>query len=314
VAGNFSSSGFTDLIVTCQSAGTIDIFLGLGSATFSPPISVATGTGPVAMVSGVFSGTTLLDVAVVNQSANTVSVILNSTNPAGSSSLPSTLYPGSEYVDIGLKVHATPRVHPDGEVSLNMQFDISALSGQNVNGIPILSNRTIEQEVRLRANETSILSGLIETSTLNSDSGWPGVSSLGPLTGDQDKQQADTELVIAITPRQLRLTPHQDHSFYAGRGVGTAAPPEPVGPGLPQPAGAPAPGAPVPGIPRPGVVPPGATQPGVAPFGAIPVPGVSGAQAPGPGNAAPQPPPAVNPGEPNAPAPGQPNGPPQNER
>ena len=311
IAGNFSSSGFPDLIVACQSASTIDIFLGLGSATFSSPISVATGTGPVAMASGVFSGSTLLDVAVVDESANTVSVILNSANPANSSSVPSTLYPGSEYVDIGLKVHATPRVHPDGEVSLNMEFDVSALSGQNVNGIPILSNRTIEQEVRLRANETSILSGLIETSTLRSVSGWPGLSFLGPLTGDHDKQEAETELVIAITPRQLRLTPHQDHSFYAGRGVGTAAPPEPVGPGLPQPAGAPAPGAPAPGVPRPGVVPPGTIQPGIAPSGVVPVPGVPGVPpVQTPGNAAP---PAPG-GEPNAPAPAQPTGPPQDER
>ena len=304
VAGNFSATGSTDLIVTCQSASTIDIFLGLGSATFSPSISVATGTGPVAMASGVFSGSTLLDVAVVDQSANTVSVILNSANPSQSSTVPSTLYPGSEYVDIGLKVHTTPRVHPDGEVSLNMQFDISSLSGQNVNGIPILSNRTIEQEVRLRANETSILSGLIETSALNNVSGWPGLSFLGPLTGDHDKQEADTELVIAITPRQLRLTPHQDHSFYAGRGVGTAAPPEPVAPGLPQPVGIPAPGA-APGVPRPGVVPPGAIQPGIVPPGAPP------AQAPGPtGNTAPQPPNVTTPGngEPNASAPAQPNG------
>jgi type II secretory pathway component GspD/PulD (secretin) len=318
VAGNFSSSGVTDLIVGCQSAGTIDIFLGLGSATFSPPISVATGTGPVALASGVFSGNTLLDVAVVDQSANTVSVILNTANPAQSSStVPSTLYPGSEYVDIGLKVHTTPRVHPDGEVSLNMQFDISALSGQNVNGIPILSNRTIEQEVRLRANETSILSGLIETSALSSVNGWPGLSFLGPLTGDHDNQEADTELVIAITPRQLRLTPHQDHSFYAGRGVGTAAPPEPAAPGAPPPPGIPAPGA-VPGVPRPGAVPPGVIQPGIAPPGAAPAPGVPGAppaQAPGSttGNTAPQPPTVIAPGngEPNAPAPAQPNAPPQ---
>ena len=314
VAGDFSSDGLPDLLVVCQSASDVDIFLGLGSATFSPPIAVATGTGPVAAASGVFNGNALLDVAVVNQSANTVSVILNSANPAQSSGVPSTLYPGSEYVDIGLKVHATPRVHPDGEVSLNMQFDISALSGQNLNGIPILSNRTIEQDVRLRANETSILSGLIETSEIRSITGWPGLSFLGPLTGAHDKQEADTELVIAITPRQLRLTPHQDRSFYAGRGVGTAAPPEPVAPGLPQPTGAP--GA-APGIVQPSVVPPGAVQPGVVPPGAVPVPGAPGAppaQVPGPvpGNPVPQPP---GNGEPNAPpnAPPQINGP-QGER
>ena len=76
-------------------------------------------------------------------------------------SVPSTLYRVRADVYIGLKVHTTPRVHPDGEVSLNMQFDISALSGEKVNGIPIFETGPIEQEVRLRANETSILSGLI---------------------------------------------------------------------------------------------------------------------------------------------------------
>ncbi len=100
-----------------------------------------------------------------------------------SSTAPLTSYPGSEYVDLGLKVHATPRVHAQDEVTLNMQFEITALAGQNVNGIPILSNRTIEQEVRLRANETSILSGLIETSEIRSITGWPGLrASFGPLT------------------------------------------------------------------------------------------------------------------------------------
>src|SRR5205807_1815874 len=135
------------------------------------------------------------------------------------------------------KVHATPRVHPPDEVSLNMQFDISALTGQNVNGIPILSNRTIEQVVRLRANETSILSGLIESSEIGSITGWPGLNFLAPLTSDRSKQQTETELVIAITPRQLRLTPREGRTFYAGRGVGTAAPPEQPGPGQlpPQP-------------------------------------------------------------------------------
>jgi type II secretory pathway component GspD/PulD (secretin) len=311
--GNFNSDGFPDLIAICQSSSTIDIFLGVGGGTFSPAISVATGTGPVAAASSDFNGDTLQDLAVVDQSANTVSVILNSANPLGSLSSPSTLYPGSEYVDIGLKVHATPRVHPDGEVTLNMQFDITALSGQNVNGIPILSNRTIDQEVRLRANETSILSGLIENSEIRSITGWPGLGFLGPLTGLHDKQQSESELVIAITPRNLRLAPRVDRSFYAGRGVGTAAPPEIPAPGPPQPAGLRAPGAIQPG--QPGTQP--GPPPGFVPSGAAPgaVPAVPGAPVTNPGNPVAQPP-GVNagPSELNT-QPAQPQpGPPPSER
>jgi len=221
----------------------------------------------VAAAKGDFAGTGLLDVAVANQSSNTVSVILNAVNNRLSSSAPLTSYPASEYVDLGLKVHATPRVHPPDEVSLNMQFDISALTGQNVNGIPILSNRTIQQVVRLRANETSILSGLIESSELRSITGWPGLTFLGPVTSDRSKQQSDTELVIAITPRQLRLTPREGRTFYAGRGVGTVAPPGPVVPGqtLPLPPGAPPAGVPPAPSAAPPVGAPGAPQPGPNP-------------------------------------------------
>jgi Flp pilus assembly secretin CpaC len=275
LAESFASSTFTDLVVVCESANTIDVFLGLGNASFATPLTVPTGNSPVAAAKGDFVGNSLLDLAVANQSSDTVSVILNSVNSQLSSSAALASYPASEYVDLGLKVHATPRVHPPGEVSLNMQFEITALTGQNVNGIPIISNRSIEQMVRLRANETSILSGLIESSEIRSITGWPGLNFLGPLTSDRSKQQSDTELVIAITPRQLRLTPREDRTFYAGRGVGTAAPPEPAGPGqIPgQPVGAPVPGAPPGGINvPPGFVPP----PGAVPPGAVPPPGAPG--------------------------------------
>jgi type II secretory pathway component GspD/PulD (secretin) len=281
VSGNFGGT-FPSLIVVCESANTIDLFLGLGNDSFATPVSIPTGNNPVAIADGDFVGNGLLDVAVANNASATVSVFLNPVNSQQSSSAPLTSYPGSEYVDLGLKVHATPRVHPDGEVSLNMQFEITALSGQNVNGIPIIGNRAIEQMVRLRANETSLLSGLIESSEIRSITGWPGLTALGPLTGEHNNQQSDTELVIAITPRQLRLTPRQDRTFYAGRGVGTVAPPEipAQAPLPPQPVGVPAPGArPAPGALAPGALPaPGA--PGVPPAAAPETPAPNAVAAP----------------------------------
>lgn len=301
LSGSFSASTFPDLLVVCESANTLDIFLGLGNASFATPLSIPTGSSPVAAAKGDFVGNSLLDVAVANQSSGTISVILNSVNSQLSSSAALAPYPASEYVDLGLKVHATPRVHPPDEVSLNMQFDISALTGQNVNGIPILSNRTIEQVVRLRANETSILSGVIQSSEIRSVTGWPGLTFLGPLTGDRSKQQSDTELVIAITPRQLRLTPREGRTFYAGRGVGTAAPPEPAGPGqiLQQPVAAPPGGPPLPGgVPPAGA--PAAPQPGPGPLpGAVPGnPPQNPPTNPQPNLAAPQPQPPLGEAQP----------------
>jgi len=52
-------------------------------------------------------------------------------------------YPASEYIDLGVKVKATPAMHPNHEVTLQIEFEIRALSGSSVNGIPIISNRTL---------------------------------------------------------------------------------------------------------------------------------------------------------------------------
>ncbi len=127
-------------------------------------------------------------------------------------------------MDLGLKVQATPRLHPNDEVTLDLQFDISSLSGQNVNGIPILSNRSLKQTVRLKEDQTSFLAGIIESNETNTITGLPGLAQAGPLgylAGVRGNQNSKTELVIAITPRQLRATPRNDSSLYAGRGAGS---------------------------------------------------------------------------------------------
>jgi general secretion pathway protein D len=180
-------------------------------------------------------------------------------------------------VDLGLKVKATPRLHGDDEVTLQLQFDISSLAGSSINGIPILSNKTIEQTIRLRENETSVLSGLIQSSDIRSISGWPWTSTapgVGYLTGENTDNSQQTETFIIITPRALRLPPHNPSAIYAGRGEPSSpgGPPAlpPGAPPQPGPTQAPAPGTqPAPTGPGQPAPPPGAQQP---PPGAPPQP------------------------------------------
>ncbi len=224
---DFNNDGLPDLVVANEGSDTVSVYLGLGDGTFLPPLSVATGNTPVALAAGDVNNDGFSDVAVSNESSDTASVILN-TNVLLSSLLgtnaASTPYPGSEYVDLGLKVQATSRMHPNGEATLALDMDIISLSGQNVNGIPILSNRTITQSVRLQENQTSVLSGIMESSDLRSLSGLPWLANaggLGYLAGTHGTQQADTELLIAITPREMRLPARIDQTIYAGRGAGS---------------------------------------------------------------------------------------------
>jgi len=311
LAADFNVDGFPDVVVANQTDNTVSVFLGLGNGTLLTPFALSTGNGPVALAQGDLTTATLPDLVVANQSSDSISVILNSSNVSVTPNAPLTSYPGSEYVDLGLKVHATPRLHPNHEVTLDLQFDISAVSGQNVNGIPVLTNRTIAQSVRLRDDQTSVLSGIIQRSDVRSVNGWPGLGEAGPvgyLFGVHGKQESDTELLIAITPRQLRLAARTDTTFYAGRGTGSAPVglppnvPPPGTPGVPVP-GAPVPGAPAPGALAPGAAPPGAPAPGAPPQGTPPAPPVL----PAPGTpATPTQPPPGPAGAPSQPPPGTP--------
>ena len=305
LSADFNNDGVPDLAVANEGSDSVSVFLGAGNGTFLPPLNVATGNSPVALAAGALNGNGFNDLAVTNQSSGTVSVILNS-NQLSSLLTPNAglrPYPGSEYVDLGLKIQATSRMHPNGEATLALQMDISSLSGQNVNGIPILSNRTIDQSVRLQENQTSVLSGIMESSDLRSLSGLPWLAnagSLGYLAGTHSTQQADTELLIAITPRQMRLPVRTDQTIYAGRGAGPNAPPAPTPAPLNAPPGPGTPPAAVnPGAPQPGLQPPTPGVPATPPV-IVPAPGLAPAQ---PGDQNPGPAQSPDAGEAPPPAP-----------
>ena len=313
LSADFNNDGVPDLAVVNEGSDSVSVFLGIGNGTFLPPLNVATGNGPIALAEGQLNGNGFNDLAIANESSDTVSVILNSNQLSSLLGTPNAAlspYPGSEYVDLGLKVQATSRMHPNGEATLALQMDISSLSGENVNGIPILSNRTIQQSVRLKENETSVLSGLMESSNMRSISGLPGLANAGPLgylAGTHSTQDADTELLIAITPRQMRMPSRTDETIYAGRGQGSNAPPAaaPAPAGAPPAAGAPQAGAPpAPGAPPPPAATPNPAQPGEQP--STPAPGAENPGAPQPGVPAPLPasPPAPAPAPPGEQNPG----------
>jgi hypothetical protein len=267
LAADFNGDQAAELVSANQQDNTVSIFLNLANGSFTPRLDLPVGNAPIAIAAGELNGDGRLDLIVSNRASNSITVTLNATTiPVSPNTLLST-YPASEYVDLGLKISATPRIHPGDEVTLHMQFEISALTGQNVNGIPIIGNRVIDQVVRLREGQTNILAGMIQSSELKSILGWPA-GMVGSLLANRDNTASDTELLIAITPRQVRLGPRTGRTLYAGRGEGPPAP-APLAPGLGTPGEsniAPPPGLlpPVPGgapAPPDNLPPPPQTQP-----------------------------------------------------
>ncbi len=240
----------------------VDILIGNGDGTFTAPIPLPTGNSPISVAAADLNGDGILDLVDANNASNTVSVTLNTLQSSLSSSA-QTGYPSAEYEDLGLKIKATPRLHENDEVTLQLQFDIKSLTGSSINGIPILSNRNIEQTIRLRENETSIVSGILQSNRLGSTSGLPWTSTapgVGLLTGEDNTSNQKTELLILVTPRALRLPPHDVPAIYAGRGE-PSTPPSP-----PAPAQEPIPNQPPPGGRQPL---PNGFQPGQAPGAAV---------------------------------------------
>ncbi len=120
---------------------------------------------------------------------------------------------------------ATARIHPNDEVTLHLNLEISSLGAQSVNGIPIISNQSVEQTIRLRDNETTMVMGIRQPEVTNTLNGWPYVSSVpgvGLLTSDQGKTDQDSDIIVMITPRLVDFSPRKDRLIYAGRGTAKA--------------------------------------------------------------------------------------------
>jgi general secretion pathway protein D len=116
-----------------------------------------------------------------------------------------------QYQDVGVNVDLTPRIHPNHEVSLKLSVEVSSVTGQStIGGIqqPIISQRKIEQEIRLKEGETNVLGGLITRTDTKSLNGWPGLAHIPLLRyffSEDTHNTEDDEILIIMTPRIVRM-------------------------------------------------------------------------------------------------------------
>jgi len=116
-----------------------------------------------------------------------------------------------QYLDVGVNVDVTPRIHPDHDISMKVNVVVSSQTGQtNIGGInqPIISQRSIEHDIRLKDGEVNVLGGLIEQTDTNSTNGIPGLSRAPFLkyffAGNQVDHEKD-EILIVLIPHIVRL-------------------------------------------------------------------------------------------------------------
>ena len=209
-------------------------------------------------------------------------------------------FPSVQYEDIGVAVTATPYLHAGRELTLKLDLALRALGEQALNGVPVITNRQLTAQFRLRDGESFLIGGILDRSERKSRSGFPLLSRLplvGRLFGAPSRQERETEMLILIRPRILRPAVAEQYAsraiFFGKELTGLPAAPAPTPrqpaapgapvPGAPQPApggvqpvapqpGVPFPGAPqvIPGVPQQGVFPPGVPRLGVQPGNLFP--------------------------------------------
>src|ERR1700694_3572531 len=72
-----------------------------------------------------------------------------------------------QYQEVGVNVDITPRVHPNHEISMKAIVEVSSVTGQQtIGGIqqPIISQRKLDNEIRMDEDEANVLGGLITRS------------------------------------------------------------------------------------------------------------------------------------------------------
>src|SRR5208282_4359181 len=105
----------------------------------------------------------------------------------------------------------TPHVHPNRDISLKVSIEVSSVTGtSSIGGIsqPIISQRKVEHEIRLKEGEVSILAGLIQRTDTKTLNGWPGLANVPVMhylfATDNTETQED-EVLIVLTPRVVRM-------------------------------------------------------------------------------------------------------------
>ena len=115
-----------------------------------------------------------------------------------------------QYLDVGVNIDITPRVHAGREVTLKVMLDISSVTSRvNIGGIdqPVIGQRKIEHEIRLKEGEVNLLGGILEEQDIKSLSGIPGLAQvpiLKYLFSQTNTEHKENEIVFVLIPHIVR--------------------------------------------------------------------------------------------------------------
>ncbi|MCC6540378.1 MAG: type II and III secretion system protein [Bryobacterales bacterium] len=118
--------------------------------------------------------------------------------------------PTVNFEDLGVVLKITPHVHGVDEMTLDIEAEYKVLTGQALNGIPVIATRSFKAGARLASGETAVIAGLLRASEARSVTGLAGLSqipALGHLFRQETRNKDEGEALLVIRPHVIDLPP-----------------------------------------------------------------------------------------------------------
>jgi len=124
------------------------------------------------------------------------------------------MVPQVQYQDLGLVLKATANVMREDRVALNVDMQISALSGSTINNNPVLNNRAYSGVVTIKEGTAVVVVSDLDKSESRAISGTPGLSEIPGMDNVTSKQtqKSFASLLIVITPHVVRYSQPGGHT------------------------------------------------------------------------------------------------------
>jgi general secretion pathway protein D len=125
------------------------------------------------------------------------------------------------FIDVGVNVDLTPKVHENGEISMHVEVEISSVQSYvNLGGIsqPIIAQQKVIHDIRMKDGEVNLLGGLKQVQDSSTVSGIPGLSSIPVikwLFSTKTVNKSSQELLIALIPHIVRRPDYSEEELRA---------------------------------------------------------------------------------------------------
>lgn len=118
--------------------------------------------------------------------------------------------PSFQFVDLGLSLKVTPSIRTAEAAALDIDAEYKVLTGQAVNGIPVIGNRAVKTTVSLHMGDWAVIGGLLDVEQAHTIAGLAGVTRipyLSPLVSTHNKTETTDQILLLIRPYLVSLPP-----------------------------------------------------------------------------------------------------------